>query len=101
MKIQYGEALDDFSAALHVAIDEAAAKVKEPLERVAELAHDASDKAATARSQATDWLHKRGEQIAEPSKKLVDDATSYVAANPFKAIGIALVAALVVGRLMR
>lgn len=101
MKVNYGEALDDFSAALHAAIDDAARKVKNPLESVSEMAHDASGKAANARSQAADWLNKRGEQIAEPSKKLMDDASSYVAANPLKTLGIAVLAALVVGRLMK
>ena len=69
---------------------------------------DLSDRAASIRSQATDWICETGEQLAKTEKKLVKDAgkyakdaNNYVAANPWKVIGIAVLAALVVGRLMK
>ena len=93
--------VDKASSAVHSAIDEAARKARVPLDRMAEMAHAASDKAADAGTQATHWLSKRGEQLSAGPRKLIDDTSSYVSANPLKSLGIAVVAALVVGRLMR
>ena len=94
-------ALNKASSAVHSVIDDAAQKAKPALNRMTTMAHDAADKAASAGSQAADWLGERGEQLSATQKKLVDDASRYVAANPLKAVGIAVVAALLVGRLMR
>jgi ElaB/YqjD/DUF883 family membrane-anchored ribosome-binding protein len=101
MKANTGDAVDKASAALHSVIDDAARKVKAPLDRMAEIAQETSDKALHARSQATDWLSKRGEQLAAPSQRLLDDTSAYVSANPLKSLGIAVLAALLVGRFMR
>lgn len=93
--------IDKASSAAHSAIDSVANKAKAPAERMATLAQDASERVSTAKAQATDWLSEQGERIAVPSKKLMDDASKYVSENPLKSIGIAVVAALLVGRLMR
>jgi len=94
-------AIDKASNAAHSAIDEAARKAKKPVDRMAEIAHDVSDKAVTVSNQATDWVSRRSEELTAAPKKLLADTSSYVSANPLKSLGIAIVAALVVGRLMR
>jgi len=94
-------AIDKASSNVHSAIDQAAHKAKAPVDRLATLAHDASDKAIDAGNAATEWVADRAERIAAPTKKMIGDATSYVSANPLKSMGIAVVAALIVGRLMR
>ena len=43
----------------------------------------------------------KGEYLTAKQKQLIDGASTYVCANPLKAIGIAVVAALLVGRLMK
>ena len=93
--------IDKASAAAHSAIDEVARKAKVPAERMATLAQDASERATAAKTQATDWLSEQGGRIAVPSKKLMADTSKYVSENPLKSLGIAVVAALLVGRLMR
>ena len=55
----------------------------------------------SAGNLATDWVVERTERLAAPSKKLLADTSSYVSANPLKSLGIAVLAALLVGRLMR
>ena len=94
-------AIDKATSAVHTAIDDAARIAKVPVERMATIAHDASDKAISAGNQATDWLSKRTEELSAPPKKLIADTSKYVSENPLKALGIAVVAALLVGRLMR
>ena len=96
-----GEKLDKATSAVHSVIDDAARKVQAPLDRVAALAHDASDKAVAAGTQATEWASKQGTRLAAAPKQLVNDASGYISANPLKSMGIAVVAALIVGRLMR
>lgn len=74
---------------------------KPVIDRLTTKAHDVIDKAAAMPAQAKDWLGAQGEQLTAKQKQLVDGASSYVSANPLKAIGIAVVAALLVGRLMK
>jgi ElaB/YqjD/DUF883 family membrane-anchored ribosome-binding protein len=94
-------AIDKAANAVHTAIDDAARKARAPVDRMTEIAHDASDRAVAAKAQAADWLSEKGDRIAAPSRKLIADTSSYVSANPLKSLGIAVVAALLVGRLMR
>lgn len=89
------------NATMRATAENAAAKAKPALERVTTMAHDAIDRAASMPSQAKDWIGARSDQMSAIQKKLVNDASSYVSANPLKAIGIAVVAALLVGRLMK
>lgn len=81
--------------------ERAAAQARPALERVSTLAHDAIDQAACMPGQAKQWIGEKSDQLAARRKKLLEDASRYVSANPFKAIGIAVVAALLVGRLMK
>ncbi len=75
-------------------------KDKPAIERVAAMAHQAVDKAADTAAPAADWLTERGESIKAKHKKLVADTSSYVTGNPLKAVGIALVAGLLLGRII-
>ena len=71
------------------------------LERLSTKAHDAIDKAACMPGQAKEWMSEKSEYLTAKQKQLIDEASTYVSANPLKAIGIAVVAALIVGRLMK
>jgi ElaB/YqjD/DUF883 family membrane-anchored ribosome-binding protein len=83
------------------AADEAARKVKPAIDRVAALAHQAVDKAAVAAAPKADWLIERGESLKATQEKLVADASSYVSANPLKAVAIALAAGFLLSRIIR
>jgi len=71
------------------------------IDRVATMAHQAVDKAAVAAAPTADWLNERGDSLKATQKKLVADATDYVAANPFKSIGVAVVAGFLLSRVFR
>lgn len=81
--------------------DTAVAKVRPMMDRISTMASDAADKAYDMKSQAKDWLNTNADVVTAKQKEMIDDASKYISANPLKAIGIAVVAALVVGRLMK
>jgi ElaB/YqjD/DUF883 family membrane-anchored ribosome-binding protein len=82
------------------AADEAVRKAKPAIDKVTAKAHEAVDRAADAAVPAADWLAEKSESLDATQKKLVADTCSYVAANPLKAIGIAVVAGVVLGRIL-
>ena len=83
------------------AADEAARKAKPAIDKVAAIVHHAVDNAAGAAAPAADWLAEQGENVSAKQKKLVADTRSYVAANPLKAVGIAVVAGFLLSRIIR
>jgi ElaB/YqjD/DUF883 family membrane-anchored ribosome-binding protein len=89
------------SATMREIAADAVEQSKPVLERITTKAHDAIDKAACMPGQAKEWIGAKGEYLTARQKQLIDNTASYVSANPFKAIGIAVVAALLVGRLMK
>jgi ElaB/YqjD/DUF883 family membrane-anchored ribosome-binding protein len=100
--------LSNASASVHAAVnsiagaaDVAAGKIKPAIEQVAAMAHQAVDKAAGAAAPTADWLAAKADSLNATQKKLVSDTCGYVSANPMKAIGIALVAGLLLGRITR
>ena len=86
--------IDKASTALKSAIGDAETQVKAIVEK-------ASDRASTARTDATAWLGKRGDELSAAQGRVEDTTSTYISANPLKAVGIAVVAALIVGRLFR
>jgi ElaB/YqjD/DUF883 family membrane-anchored ribosome-binding protein len=90
-------AVDRFAGAA----DQAARKAKPAIDRAAELAHNAVDKATDVAAPTAEWLGEQGESLMAAQKKLVDGTSQYVAANPLKSVAIALVAGLLIGRIVR
>lgn len=71
------------------------------IDQVAAMAHQAVDKAAGAAAPTVDWLNEQGASINASQKQLVADTRGYVSANPLKAVGMAVVAGFVLGRVIR
>jgi ElaB/YqjD/DUF883 family membrane-anchored ribosome-binding protein len=88
--VKAASAVDKAVTVLHNAIDDAAHK-----------AHTASNQAASAGNQAAEWVSKCGQELTAKPKRLIEEASGYVSAHPLKSLGIAIIAALAVGRLMR
>ena len=84
----------------HSAVDEAASKAKPAINRVADYAHSAVDKAAGVAAPAADWLDEHGQDLKATQDKLVAATSDYMRANPFKALGIAVVAGVLIGRIV-
>ena len=94
-------ALDSAISSANSAIDDVADKVKPMLGRVAESAHHAVDRAASLAEAPAEWLSRKGDDLKHTQEKALTDAREYVLANPLKAVGIALVAGVLIGRIMR
>lgn len=83
------------------AAEDAARKAKPAIDQVAAMAHKAVDKAAGAAAPAADWLAEQGDSLNITQKKLVADTSSYISANPLKALGIAVAAGFLLSRVLR
>lgn len=81
--------------------DTASQKSSPARDRLNKIADNVADSASNMREKAADWVSEHGDQLSDTQKRLVDNTTRYVSANPMKSIGIAVVAALLVGRLLK
>lgn len=81
--------------------DAAARKAKPAIDQVAAMAHQVVDKAAASAAPAADWLGEQGENLNATQKKLVTDASAYIAANPLMSVGVAVLAGFLISRMIR
>jgi ElaB/YqjD/DUF883 family membrane-anchored ribosome-binding protein len=82
------------------AAEDALERAKPALEKAANMAHLAVETAADKVAQPAQWLAQHGEELQVKQQKLVGDARGYVTAHPLKSLAIALVAGIVLGRLV-
>jgi hypothetical protein len=80
--------------------DEAARRTKPAIDRVVGYAHQVVDRAAGAAAPAADWLDAHGQDWRETQEKLMVTTSDYVKAHPLKSIGIAVVAGVLIGRMV-
>jgi ElaB/YqjD/DUF883 family membrane-anchored ribosome-binding protein len=89
----------------HLAVDTAAAKATEKaapaIDRAAQAAHQTVDKVAQAAGPAADWINQNAEQLKQQQQALLDGCRSYVRDRPLVAVGVALGAGYLIGRLAR
>lgn len=83
------------------AADDAARKAKPAIDQVAALAHQAVEKAAATAAPAVDWFGQQGESLHATQKKVVTDTSAYIAANPLKSVGMAVLAGYLISRMIR
>jgi ElaB/YqjD/DUF883 family membrane-anchored ribosome-binding protein len=102
-----GAVIDNTAAEAHGAVEYAAGAAGEVLERAkpmletaTNMAHLAVETAAEKVARPAHWLAQQGEGLQVKQQQLVGDARGYVSANPFKSLAIALVAGIVLGRLV-
>lgn len=69
--------------------------------RVAEMAHQTVDKVAEAATPTVAWLSAQGESLAASKRNADAGARVYVSANPWRALGVAVAAGFLLGRLTR
>lgn len=84
-----------------VAAESAAGNVKPAIDRAAQLAHQAVSKVAGVAGPTAHWIGEQGEHLDAARRKAVADAAARVAANPWKALGLALLAGFVISRYLR
>jgi ElaB/YqjD/DUF883 family membrane-anchored ribosome-binding protein len=103
-----GTGLNKAAASVHGAVDKlaeaadkAARKVEPAIARTAQMAHTAVNKASDVAGPAADWLSERGSRLATARREMTDSTGKYVAAHPWKSVGIALAAGYLISRLVR
>lgn len=72
---------------------------KQQIERLGESAHSAIDRATQTAAQMAQQLGEKGEEYLELKDEYIESAREYVKANPLMAIGIALAAGYLVGKI--
>src|SRR3954470_3244674 len=80
--------------------DEAARRAKPAIDRVAGYAHQAVDKAMGAAGPAADWIDEHGQDLRATEERVVEATSEYVRANPWKSVGIAVVAGVILSRIV-
>jgi ElaB/YqjD/DUF883 family membrane-anchored ribosome-binding protein len=95
-------ALDAASSAAHNLVDKvgrpadaAMEKVKGATDTIRQAGHSAVDKAVNAAAPAAQWLENKSAYVQDQLKTTTD----YVTAHPYKSLGIAFLAGLVIGRI--
>jgi ElaB/YqjD/DUF883 family membrane-anchored ribosome-binding protein len=89
----------------HLAVDSVATKATEKaapvIDRAAQAAHQAVDKVAEAAAPAADWISQNADQLKQQQEALLEGCRGYVRDRPLVAVGVALAAGYLVGRLAR
>jgi ElaB/YqjD/DUF883 family membrane-anchored ribosome-binding protein len=108
MSVGPGDALNRASSGAHAVVnslaeaaDGATRKAKPVIDQVAAKAHDVVDKAAATAAPAADWLGEKGESLNAAQKRLIDDTSAYISANPLMSVGVAMLAGFLISRVIR
>jgi ElaB/YqjD/DUF883 family membrane-anchored ribosome-binding protein len=72
---------------------------KQQIDQLSESAHSAVDRATQAAAQAADRLGEKGEEWLAMKDDYVEQAREYVKENPMMALGIALAAGYLFGKI--
>jgi len=72
---------------------------KHQIDRLGESAHSAIDRATQTAAQMAEQLGEKGEEYLEIKDEYIESAREYVKANPLLAIGIALAAGYLFGKI--
>jgi ElaB/YqjD/DUF883 family membrane-anchored ribosome-binding protein len=72
---------------------------KQQIDRLTESAHSAIDRATQTASQVAQQFSERGEEYLAMKDEYVESAREYVRENPFMALGIALAAGYLFGKI--
>jgi ElaB/YqjD/DUF883 family membrane-anchored ribosome-binding protein len=72
---------------------------KQQLDRLADTAHGAIDRATQTAAQVAERFSEKGEELLEMKDDYIETAREYVKENPFMALGIALAAGYLFGKI--
>ena len=89
----------------HQSVDNAAARAAEKagptIDRIAQAAHQTVDRVAQAAAPTADWISENADQLRQQQEQLMETCRSYVRERPLVALGVALGAGYLIGRLGR
>ena len=71
------------------------------IDKVTDAAHQTVDKIASAATPAADWVNENARKLKQVEQQLVSDASNYVRQHPLAAVGVAVVAGMIISKLMQ
>ncbi len=71
------------------------------IDKVSDAAHQTVDKIAGAATPAADWVNENARKLKQVEQQLVSDASNYVRQHPLASVGIAVVAGMIISKLMQ
>lgn len=71
------------------------------IDKVSDAAHQTVDKLAGAAAPAADWVSENARKLKNMEQQLVSDASNYVRQHPLAAVGIAVVAGMIISKLIQ
>jgi ElaB protein len=87
--------------AAHETVDKLAGAARPAVDKLAGSAHQAVDKMTSLASSAAETFEQKRIQLNTASAELVDNARTYVRANPIAAISIAAAVGFILSRVMK
>ncbi len=70
------------------------------IEKASDYAHEATDKVASATTEAAKALGEKGEQLLNAEQKLMKHCCNYVSYHPIASLSIAIAAGFLLSRLL-
>ena len=91
--------VDQAGNTLHSTIDKVAEPLRSTVERAASAAHSTVDKLASGANSVAGKFGDQAHRLTDAPKQAADHVKAYVLDKPLQAVGIAVVAGFVLGRL--
>jgi ElaB/YqjD/DUF883 family membrane-anchored ribosome-binding protein len=91
--------VDQAGSTLHSTIDKVAEPVRSTVERAASAAHNTVDKLASGANSVAGKFSDQANRLTDAPLQAVDHAKAYIKDKPLQAVGFAVLAGFVLGRL--
>jgi len=98
--ISSGNSVKPAASGVHQAIDQLSEAAHPAVANAASSAHRLVDRVVDGGSRVAERLHETGVRLKDAELRLVDASTGYVREHPFKSVGIALAAGILVSSLV-
>lgn len=91
--------VDQAGSTLHHTIDKVAEPARNSVDRAASAAHSTVDKLASGASSVAGKVSDQAHRLSDAPLQAVDHSRAYIKDYPLQAVGVALLAGFVLGRL--
>lgn len=95
-----GNSVKSAASGAHQAIDHLSEAAQPMVSNAASSAHKLVDRVVGSTTRVTDRLHETGARLKDAELRMLDASSGYVREHPFKSVGLALAAGILVSSLV-